>query len=206
MLAESMAYLGMGLLGGYLLGRGGFAPWVGSAPGDAAAETSRPPASLPTVEEEIARGLRQGMPLALFTLAWETPDGGDTTQRLIEPLLNRLVRPYDAIVSLGSGRYVLVLPQVGAAAADAVATRLLQELAMLGALQLEVPTAPLPRVIMTAPASVARLMGAMREAVAKAACWRGSRAQTLRLGLVILERPSASRVVPRVDAGGEAPC
>lgn len=206
MLAESMAYLGMGLLGGYLLGRGGFARRLRMPPEEAAVDASRPPAALPTVEEELARGLRQGIPLALFTLAWETSDVGDPSQRLIEPLLNRLIRPYDAIVSRGPGRYVLVLPQVGLEAADAVAARLLQELAMLGALQLEAPAAPLPRVMLTAPASVARLMAALHEAAAQAACWRGSRAQTLRIGLVILERPTASRIVPRFDAGGEAPC
>ena len=70
MLVESIAFLGAGWLGGYLFARSGF-PWPGgmvrSTPEEAPAPT---PAAVPTVEEEIARALRQGLPLALFTLAW----------------------------------------------------------------------------------------------------------------------------------------
>lgn len=201
MLVESIAFLGAGWLGGYLFARSGI-PWPGAMPRSVVEDAPAPaPASLPTLEEEIARALRQGLPLALFTLAWEAPDGQEKSQRLLESLLHRLLRPYDAIVPSGDGCFVLVLPQVGMAAADAVASRLMQELASLASMEVAAAT-PLPRVLVAAPASVAQLMTAIQEAAAQAACWRGPRGQQLRIGLAIVDRSAASQVVPRAATGG----
>ena len=189
MLAGFIASLVLGALGGYLIGRARRDRPVPdlSAPSPRAIAKQR--VIVPTVEEEIARALRQGAPLTIFYLAWETHDPVDPTLRLIESMLVRLVRPYDAIVPLGEGRFVLVLPQVGEGAADTVAARLMQELTLLASVQLTSSESDLPRISMSAPVAVKALLEAAMEASDLAPPWRGDRGQLLRLGMAVLERP-----------------
>jgi GGDEF domain-containing protein len=189
MLAGFVASLVLGVLGGYILGRTWSRPALPLLPPEPLKEQADPRLVLPTVEEEIARALRQGAPLSLVYLAWETRDAADPTLRLIASLLVRLVRPYDAIVPLGDGRFVLVLPQVGEAAADTVAARLIQELRLLASVQLTSSETELPRISLSAPASVKRLLDAAVEAAELAPPWRGDRGQLLRIGMAVLERP-----------------
>ncbi len=189
MLAGFVASLVLGALGGFLLGRSRSRPSRPLLLPESLKEQEAPRLILPTVEEEVARALRQGAPLSIFYLAWEAHDATDPALRLIASLLVRLVRPYDAIVPLGDGRFVLVLPQVGEAAADTVAARLIQELRLLASVQLTSSETELPRISLSVPASVQRLLGAAVEASELAPPWRGDRGQLLRIGMAVLERP-----------------
>lgn len=188
MLAGLIAGAIFGTLGGFFLG------WAARkrppALPQAALPRELPPARalVPTVEEEIARAMRQGPPLALFFLAWETQDPADPTLKLLESMLVRLVRPYDAIVPLGEGEFVLVLPQVGEGAADTVASRMIQELGVLASVRLTSSESELPRISLAPPAGVRRLLDAARSAASLAPPWRGERGQRLRIGLAVLER------------------
>lgn len=192
MLAGFVASLMLGALGGYWMGRARrqrrAAPLALPTP----REIAKQRVIVPTVEEEIARALRQGAPLTIFHLAWETHDEADPTLRLIESMLVRLVRPYDAIVPLGEGRFVLVLPQVGERAAETVASRLLQEVTLLASVHLTSSETHLPRLAMTAPVSVKALLEGALEAAELAPPWRGDRGQLLRIGMAVLERPDVS--------------
>lgn len=189
MLAGFIASLVLGAVGGYLMGRARRERHVPALSGPSPREIAKQRVIVPTVHEEIARALRQGAPLSIFYLAWETQDSSDPTLRLLESMLTRLVRPYDAIVPLGDGRFVVVLPQVGEGAADTVASRLMQELTLLATVQLTSSESALPRVAMAAPATVQALLDAAIEASELAPPWRGNRGQLLRIGMAVLERP-----------------
>lgn len=196
MLAGFIASLALGGLGGYVIGRWHAKP-PQPGPTQATPKASvEPRVIVPTVEEEIARALRQGAPLSIFYLAWDTHDDADPTLRLIESMLVRLVRPYDAIVPIGDGRFVLVLPQVGEGAADNVATRLMQELRLLASVQLTSSETDLPRISLAAPVGVKRLLEAALEAAELAPPWRGDRGQLLRIGMAVLERPEVALLTP----------
>ena len=196
MLAGVIASLVLGGLGGYVMGRSQVKPSPAAPTAVTPRQAVEPRVIVPTVEEEIARALRQGAPLSIFYLAWETQDETDPTLRLIESMLVRLVRPYDAIVPIGEGRFVLVLPQVGEGAADTVATRLMQELRLLASVQLTSSEADLPRISMAAPVGVKRLLDAALEAAELAPPWRGDRGQLLRIGMAVLERPEVALLAP----------
>ena len=196
MLAGYVASLVLGVLGGYWFARMRGVNPMAPEPQVLRKEAQAPRVIIPTVEEEIARALGQGAPLTLFYLAWDAHDAQDPTLRLIESMLVRLVRPYDAIVPLGEGRFLLVLPQVGEAAADTVASRLIQELRLLASVHLTSSETLLPRISMAAPVGVKRLLEASIEASELAPPWRGDRGQMLRVGMVVLERPEVSLLTP----------
>ncbi|GEM_PF-3411416 len=188
MLTGFIASLAIGGLGGYLLGRrrGRDAlPNQAKLPPPRLVEGS----AAPTVEEEISCAMRQGPPLTIIYLAWVRNEADDATFRLIESLLARLVRPYDTIVPLGEGGFALVLPQVGEAAADSVASRLIQDLALLTSVQLRSSETLLPRISLHAPVNVKRLLDAAREAAELGPPWRGDRGLSLKLGMAVMERP-----------------
>lgn len=124
----------------------------------------------------------------MFYLAWETEDPEDPTRPILASMLTRLVRPYDAIVPLGDGRFVLILPQVGETGADIVAARLVQELRVLASVCLTSSEAALPRITLAGPTEASRLLAAAIEAAEMAPPWRGDRAQLLRVGVAVLER------------------
>ena len=191
MLAGFIASLVLGALGGFLLGRTG-RPRPENAPeSPSPREIAKQRIIVPTIDEEIARALRQGAPLTVIYLTWETQEETDPALRLIESMLVRLVRPYDAIVPMGEGRFALVLPQVGEAAADTVAARLMQELTLLASVHLTSSESDLPRISMTAPVGVKAIFEAALEASELAPPWRGDRGQLLRIGMAVLERPEA---------------
>ncbi len=196
MLAGFVASLVLGGLGGYVIGRSQAKPSQTGTTEVTPRPSVEPRVVVPTVEEEIARALRQGAPLSIFYLAWETQDEADPTLRLLESMLVRLVRPYDAIVPIGEGRFVLVLPQVGEGAADTVASRLMQELRLLASVQLTSSEAGLPRISMAAPVGVKRLLEAAMAAAELAPPWRGDRGQFLRIGMAVLERPEVALLAP----------
>ena len=189
MLAGVVASLVLGALGGYWIASMRRARPVALPASPGSREIAKQRIIVPTVEEEIARALGQGAPLTIFYLAWETHDESDPTLRLIESLLVRLVRPYDAIVPLGDGRFVVVLPQVGERAAETVSARLMQELTVLASVQLTSSESDMPRLAMSAPVGVKALLEAAMEAADLAPPWRGDRGQLLRIGMAVLERP-----------------
>lgn len=195
MLAGYVASLVLGGLGGYLMGRG-HSRGVTSGPASPRSEASSPARALPSAEEEIAWAIRQGPPLTVIYLAWLTQEASDPTSRLIESILVRLVRPYDAIVPLGEGRFLLVLPQVGEEAADTVALRLIQELRLLASVQLTSSEADLPRISLAGPVSAKRALDAALESSELAPPWRGDRGQLLHIGMAVLERPEAQLLGP----------
>ncbi|MNK30488.1 PilZ domain protein [compost metagenome] len=200
MLAGFIASLVLGALGGFLLGRTGRPRPETSPESPSSRKIAEQRIIVPTVDEEIARALRQGAPLTVIYLTWETLDETDPTLRLIESMLVRLLRPYDAIVPLGEGRFALVLPQVGEGAADTVAARLMQELTLLASVQLTSSESDLPRVSMTAPFGVKAIFEAALEASELAPPWRGDRGQLLRIGMAVLERPEVP-LLGRLEAG-----
>lgn len=189
MVAGVVASLVLGILGGYWIGSARRARPLALPASPSSREIAKQRIIVPTVEEEIARALGQGAPLTIFYLAWETQDESDPTLRLIESLLVRLVRPYDAIVPLGDGRFVVVLPQVGERAAETVSARLMQELTALASVQLTSSENDMPRLAMSAPVGVKALLEAAMEAADLAPPWRGDRGQLLRIGMAVLERP-----------------
>lgn len=192
MMTTTIAGLLVGALGGYLLGARRTPAEGPASHRKPRADGSPPTEIVPTVDEEVARAISQGAPVTLFYLAWQAMDPADPALRLIESLLVRLLRPYDAIVPLGEGRFILVLPQVGEASADTVANRLLQELGLLATVHLTASESVLPRVTLAAPCGVKALLDAAFEAAELAPPMRGDRGQFLYLGMAVMERSEVS--------------